>query len=163
MLGRWLVGAAVAWPLVAGAALWQRTLLSAVPGESGPGGGVVSAWAVIVYAAAGRVCHQRPERSFHTHDVAWPVCARCAGLYLAAPFAAVVAFRRRSLTVSRLPPWRLVILAAVPTVLTLLWEWGGLGTPSNLLRFSTALPLGAAIAFVLIATVTERQPSESIG
>ena len=153
MLGRLLVGAAVVWPLVAGGALWQR---AASPSE-------MPTLAALVYAAAGRVCHQRPERSFHTHDVAWPVCARCAGLYLAAPFAAVLAFRRRSSIASRFQPMRLVILAAIPTMITLLWEWGGLGTPSNVWRFVTALPLGAAIAFVLIATVTERRPSRSIG
>lgn len=149
MLGRLLTAAAIAWPAVAGAALWQRTMSEPV-------------WTTVVYAAASRVCHQRPERSFHTHDVAWPVCARCAGLYLAAPFAALLAFRRRASALSRLQPLRLVALAAIPTALTLFWEWGGLGTPSNLIRFATALPLGAAIAFVLIATVSERQPVRSI-
>ena len=158
MLARLLTAAAIAWPLVAGAALWQRAALSA-----SPGGPSMSALSAFVYAAASRVCHQRPERSFHTHDVAWPVCARCAGLYLAAPFAALVALRRRSHNASRLQPLQLVALAAIPTALTLFWEWGGLGTPSNLVRFVTAVPLGAAIAFVLIATVSERQPSRSIG
>ena len=147
MLGRLLTVAAIAWPLVGGAALWQHE----------------SAWSTVVYAAASRICHQRPERSFHTHDVAWPVCARCAGLYLAAPFAALAAFRRRRAGASRLQPLRLVALAAIPTALTLIWEWGGLDTPSNLVRFATALPLGAGVAFVLVATVTERQPSRSIG
>ena len=156
-MGRLLTTAAIVWPLVAGGALWQRALSSNPAEASEP------AWTTIVYAAASRVCHQRPERSFHTHDVAWPVCARCAGLYLAAPFAALVAFRRRSPSASRLQPLRLVALAAIPTALTLVWEWGGLGTPSNLVRFAAALPLGAAVAFVLIATVSERQPSKSIG
>lgn len=152
MLGRLLTGAAIAWPLVAGAAVWQRAESPAEP-----------AWATLIYAAAGRICHQRPERSFHTHDVAWPVCARCSGLYFAAPFAAVFAFRRRSQLASRLHPLRLVALAAIPTALTLFWEWGGLGTPSNVVRFVTALPLGAAVAFVLIAAASERRASESIG
>ena len=152
MLARVLAGAAIAWPLVAGAALWQRAQSTTEP-----------AWTTLVYAAAGRVCHQRPERSFHTHDVAWPVCARCTGLYLAAPFASIVAFRRRSLTAARFQPLRLCAMAAIPTALTLLWEWGGLGTPSNLVRFATALPLGAAVAFILITTATERRASESIG
>jgi uncharacterized membrane protein len=152
MLGRLLLGAAIAWPMVGGAAVWRRAESPAEP-----------AWTTLVYTAASRICHQRPERSFHTHDVAWPVCARCTGLYLAAPFAALVAFSRRSRRASQLHPLRLVALAAIPTALTLFWEWGGLGTPSNLVRFVTALPLGAAIAFVLIATVSDRQPSEAIG
>lgn len=164
MLGRVLLLAAVAWPLIAGAALWQRASLTAEAGGSGGVGGAGQpVWAVVVYAAASRICHQRPERSFHTHDVAWPVCARCTGLYLAAPFAAFVAFRRRPSATSSVSPMRVVALAAIPTVLTLVWEWGGLGTPPNLVRFVTALPLGAAVAFVLIETVTERQPLKSIG
>jgi uncharacterized membrane protein len=141
MLGRMLVGAAVTWPLVAGAATWQR---STSPVET-------PLLAAIVYAGAAHVCHQRPERSFHTHGTPWPVCARCAGLYLAAPFAALFALRRRTLTASRLQPLHLVAVAAIPTALTLLWEWGGLGTPSNLVRFVTALPLGAAVAFVIVS------------
>ena len=154
MLGRVLTGAAIAWPLVAGAAVWQRAAGPALPEPI---------WTTVIYAAASRVCHQRPERSFHTHGVAWPVCARCAGLYLAAPLAALAAIRRRSPSGSRLQPLRLVAVAAIPTALTLVWEWGGLGTPSNLVRFATALPLGAAITFVLIATVSEHQASKSIG
>ncbi len=152
MLARVLAGAAIAWPLVAGAAVWHRADSTTSP-----------AWATLVYAAAGRVCHQRPERSFHTHDVAWPVCARCAGLYFAAPFAAIFALRRRSLNASRIQPLAVVALAAIPTALTLFWEWGGLGTPSNVVRLVTALPLGAAVAFVLITTASERRASQSIG
>ena len=152
MLARMLVGAAIAWPLVAGAALWQRVSSPTEP-----------VWSTLVYATAGRICHQRAERSFHTHDVSWPVCARCSGLYIAAPFAALMAFRRRQLDSMRHHAFRIVALASVPTILTLLWEWGGLGTPSNMWRFATALPLGAAVAAVLIATVRERRLSESIG
>jgi uncharacterized membrane protein len=156
MLARILVSAAIVWPIVAGAAL-----VSAEP-QAGVGAHPQPGWATLVYAAAGTICHQRPERSFHLHAVSFPVCARCTGLYVAAPFAALVAYRRRSMRLSRLQPVTLVAMAAVPTALTLLWEWGGLGTPSNLVRFATALPLGAAIAFVVIATVSEHRPSESI-
>lgn len=163
MLGRLLAGAAIVWPLVAGAAVWQRTSLPGGTAEAGRPAVSAPAWTTAVYAIGSRICHQKPERSFHTHDVAWPVCARCAGLYLAAPFAAVLAFRRRPLNRSRLYPLRLVALAAIPTALTLFWEWGGLGTPSNLVRFATALPLGAAVAYILIATVRDQQPSNSIG
>ena len=77
MLTKVLVAAAIAWPLVAGGAHWHRA--SHPEGGQGP-------WATVVYLAGGRICHQLPERSFHTHGVAWPVCARCSGLYLAAPF-----------------------------------------------------------------------------
>ena len=146
MLTRVLVVAAIAWPLVAGGALWRRA--------SHPDGGP-SLWASVVYLAGSRICHQRPERSFHTHNVAWPVCARCSGLYLAAPFGALALFARR-----RQPYVQIIALAAIPTALTLLWEWGGMGTPSNIIRFTAALPLGAAIMWLLLQVAGTR---ESIG
>lgn len=152
MLARVLVAASIAWPLVAGSAVAHRIASH----DDGP-----QLWASAVYLAAGQVCHQKSERSFETQGVQWPVCARCSGLYLAAPFAALFAFsRRRSL---QLQPLRLLAIAAVPTALTLFWEWGGLGMPPNLWRFATALPLGAAVTMVLIGVVSPREPAESIG
>jgi hypothetical protein len=47
------------------------------------------------------------------------------------------------------------VVAAIPTALTLAWEWSGLGSPSNVVRLVTALPLGAAILWILL-TVTHR-------
>ena len=156
MLARVLVAATVLWPLMAGSAVWHRATQ-----ESGGGTPAVGA----LYLVASRICHQRPERSFATHDVKWPVCARCTGLYLAAPFAGVVALGRRRRTPGgeRLQALRLVAIAAIPTVLTLLWEWGGLGTPPNLWRFVTALPLGAAITVVLIREAREAVPQNPSG
>lgn len=144
-MARLLILGALAWPLVLGAAWWDR---AAHPDES------PSVWAAVVYVAAGQVCHQLPERSFHTHGAKWPVCARCAGLYLAAPLGAVM-FRRRRAPVGHRTPAVVFAVAAVPTALTLAWEWAGLGTPSNPVRLVTALPLGAAIVWILL-TVTHR-------
>ncbi|MCR4373937.1 MAG: DUF2085 domain-containing protein [Acidobacteria bacterium] len=173
MLTKALVAAAIVWPLAAGGAVWHRA--SHPDGRPGLG-------ATVVYLAGGRICHQRPERSFATRDVQWPVCARCSGLYLAAPFGALALLARRrtdwraraSARAARpglkpgasdygahwLQPVRLLALAAIPTALTLLWEWGGMGTPSNLIRFATALPLGAAVMWVLLQVAGTR---ESIG
>ncbi len=161
MLTRLLVAAAVVWPLVAGASLWHRV--------NHPGEGAV--WASVVYLTAGQVCHQQPGRSFETGGVAWPVCARCTGLYLATPFGALLALGRigksrgleeqAALRGARgswtAKPLTLVALAAVPTALTLAWEWGGLGTPPNLWRLVTALPLGMAVAFVVIQVTRPNQ------
>jgi len=168
MLTRVLVAAVVAWPLVAGAALWHRVVHPEAP----------AAWASVVYFTAGQVCHQRPERSFDTGGVPWPVCARCTGLYLAAPFGALLALGRagahargrgletqralrnaRPVLVARAGSQArgFVALAAVPTVLTLAWEWGGLGTPPNPWRLVTALPLGLAVAFVLVQVTRPNQ------
>lgn len=165
MLTKALVAAAIVWPLAAGGAVWHR----ASHPDRGPGLSVT-----VVYLAGGRICHQRPERSFATRDVQWPVCARCSGLYLAAPFGALALLARRRYVgrgssrakvgvfgAARATPYvRILALAAIPTALTLLWEWGGMGTPSNLIRFTTALPLGAAVMWVLLQVAGTR---ESIG
>jgi uncharacterized membrane protein len=142
-LARVLVAAAVAWPVLLGTAVWWRA-------DTGTAG-----WTRVVYLAASRVCHQRPERSFATDGVQWPVCARCSGLYLAAPVGALVAGfslrRRRSQARMR---WGLVA-AAVPTAVTVGLEWAGLAAPSNLVRAAAALPLGALVAYVIVRTAAD--------
>lgn len=148
LIARLLVVGALAWPTMLGAALWDRAQHPAAP----------SAWATVVYLAASRVCHQQSERSFHTEGAQWPVCARCAGLYLAAPFGiAGFLLRRRPLRAGmrRLQPSHVFLVAAIPTALTLAWEWGGMGTPPNLVRATSALSLGAVVAWMLL-TVTHQ-------
>jgi uncharacterized membrane protein len=135
-----LLLASILWPTTLGAAAW-----TSIRGEPAP-------WTGIVYLAASRVCHQRPDRSFHTAGVQWPVCGRCSGLYLAAPLGALAAAataKRRARSASALV---LVGAAAVPTVVTIALEWLHVAPISNLARALAALPLGAAIAFVLIRT-----------
>ena len=146
-----LVVASLLWPLLLGAAVWAN-----VRGDD-------ARWTALVYLAGSRVCHQRPDRSFHTAGVRWPVCGRCSGLYLAAPVGALVAaaaVKRRARAPNAM---RLLVLAAVPTVATIALEWPGLAPISNLVRAIAALPLGAAIAFVLVQTsrpVPENQSSK---
>jgi uncharacterized membrane protein len=139
--------------VTAAAVLWPLTLGAAVVARQG-GDGLGSAG---VYLAAGRVCHQQPSRSFSTAAVPWPVCARCSGLYLAAPFGALLAWRRRGRapddTGSR--DTRYLWVAALPTAVTLIVEWLGIAPVSNLARALTALPLGAAVAFVIVRLLGE--------
>jgi uncharacterized membrane protein len=148
-----LVAASLAWPLILSSAAVARWAHAAP---------VVSS---VVYLAASRVCHQRPERSFHTAHVQWPVCARCSGLYLAAPAGAIVAFAsRRRRSRSREPHaaakivWLLV--ASLPTAVTLALEWLRLAPMSNLTRAVAALPLGAMVAFLVVRVAGPRQPIE---
>ena len=135
-----LVIASIVWPLVLAASVCQRA-------ADGP-----TAWTAIVHEIGSRICHQRTERSFHTAGAQWPVCGRCSGLYLAAPFGAALAFfRRRAHDVGRARLW--LAIAAVPTALTLGLEWFGLAPIGNLARFLSALPLGAAAAMAVIIAV----------
>ena len=115
-----------------------------------------------VYVAAGAVCHQRPERSFQTAGVQWPVCGRCAGLYLAAPigaFAALVLSRRG------LPRRSWFLLAALPTAVTFLLEWLHLAPITSTIRALAALPLGGAVAYLLVAAARDSRsgPTSAIG
>lgn len=138
---RALVTTAIGWPIVMAAVVWIQAA------------GERPLWAVAVYAACSFICHQIPERSFHTAGVQWPVCARCAGLYLSAPVGALLAvwsLQRRSIPPSAASAIRLVAVAAVPTAATLALEWAGLAAPSNMTRALAALPLGAAITFVMV-------------
>ena len=138
MLAKLLVVASIVWPTILAAGWWSRT-------HDGPG------WlTATVYMTAGRVCHQRPERSFWTAGAPWPVCGRCSGLYLAAPIGAIAAFatRRKRLAV---PPVGWLIVAAIPTAATLGLEWSGLAPISSLARALSALPLGVATASFVVA------------
>lgn len=143
VIARALLIGSLAWPAMLGAALWDRGEHRA-PERS--------VWASVVYLAAAQVCHQQADRSFATRGESWPVCARCAGLYLAAPLGGIwfLLQRRTHRTRGGWQPSHVFIVAAIPTALTLAWEWGGLGVPANSVRFASALPLGAAILWVLL-------------
>src|SRR5579862_6327773 len=100
-----LVGLALGWPVVLVATVWARQ------------GGQAPLWTVAVYAVGARICHQLPDRSFFTGGVQWPVCARCAGLYLSAPFGALIALVGRR-PLARRSAWAIVLVAALPTLVT---------------------------------------------
>ncbi len=135
-----LVAGALVWPIALGAALAAR-----VHGEAPIVTGVM-------YFAASRVCHQRPERSFHWHDIGWPVCGRCSGLYLGGAAGAVAAAwsLRRRRRATRVLTW--LAAAAVPTAITIALEWTALAPVTNAARGLAALPLGALVAFVIVRT-----------
>jgi uncharacterized membrane protein len=137
MLAKLLLVGSIIWPMMLATGWWSRT-------HEGPGWLTAS-----VYLTAGRVCHQRPERSFWTDGAPWPVCGRCSGLYVAAPIGAIAALavRRRRATSASIG-W--LIAAAVPTALTLGLEWSGLTPMSSLTRALAALPLGAAAAYFVV-------------
>jgi uncharacterized membrane protein len=115
--------------------------------------------AAAVYMSGGLVCHQRDDRSFHTHGAKWPVCARCSGLYLAAPLGALVALTGgRGLRRSR--DLKMLALCAFPTAVTFVVEHGGIALITSTQRFIAALPLGAAVAWVVVRAA--RGPAAAI-
>jgi uncharacterized membrane protein len=146
---RSLVAASMLWPL-----LMAATVEARIDGHG-------AAWTPVVYAVGSYICHQKPDRSFYTDGVRWPVCARCSGLYASAPIGAMLAaglaIRRRRLGRGDWRPWRGPIvflgLAAIPSLFTLVIEKSGMAAPSGIARFVAALPLGAAVAAVVIFAV----------
>jgi len=117
--------------------------------------------AAAVYLTGGLVCHQRPERSFHPWGVQMPVCGRCFGLYAAAPLGAGLGLvagvgwlgRRRPMTAREVRT--LLVVTGLPTAATWSAEWLGLTAPSMMVRAAAALPLGAAVAWVIATAIRE--------
>jgi len=139
---------------------WASTLV-AVPWLMArrPGTLALEPVAAVAYLSGSLVCHQRPERSFHPWGVQMPVCARCFGLYAPAPLGAALALaagagwfgRRRPMTVRQVRA--LLVATGLPTAVA--WSAEGLGLVafSPAIRFAAALPLGLAVAWVLVGAV----------
>ncbi len=124
--------------------------------------------AAAAYLAGSLICHQRPARSFHLWGVQLPVCARCTGLYLLVPVGALLALAVRSRNVASEDPtgtsrqWRLLLaLAVIPTAATVLLEWTGLGAMTNIGRALAALPVGAAVGWVIESAVARLYPDRA--
>jgi uncharacterized membrane protein len=107
------------------------------------------------YVLGSLICHQRPERSFHPWGAQVPVCARCEGIYLAAPFAitfTLAAQRRGARALRSRTVWqRVVALACIPTIVTLMWEWTTGDITPDIMRAVAGAVLGAAIAATVAA------------
>jgi uncharacterized membrane protein len=132
MIAPLLLFVAIAWLAV----LMAAPFLPAVP-------------AAFVYLFGSRICHQIAERSFHLDGAQLPVCARCFGIY--AGFAAGLLFAPARVRVRRV-----LLIGAVPTLVTVAAEWAGLWQTSNMARAIAGLSLGIAIGAVVIAALAPR-------
>jgi uncharacterized membrane protein len=108
----------------------------------------------VVYGLGSVVCHQRPDRSFQTGGLPWPVCARCAGLYLSAGAGALVAVLWRPRWLGMTVGGRgrglpMLLSAAAPTAVSWVAERAGLIMSSNAVRAALAVPLGLAVAALM--------------
>jgi uncharacterized membrane protein len=131
--------------LTLGAVTW---LLLVLAGPWALGSDSLAGAAAYLYAAASRICHQLPDRSFAIDEVQLPVCARCFGLYLSGAIGALLAWFGAPRPVRRARP--LLVAFAIPTGLTWGLEAAGLAGFSNIIRAIAALPLGGAAGWVFV-------------
>ena len=140
------------------ATAWLAAISAAPRIRGGARSPALAGAASAFHVACGRICHQQASRSWSTSGVAWPVCARCTGLYAGAVAGAWLAcvacwrFGRGTGPARRAESLRAVLLVAVlPTTASWAVERVGWLETSNAVRFALALPLGAVIAWALVS------------
>jgi uncharacterized membrane protein len=140
LLASALTAAAVVWTLVV-----LATPIAATSSRA--------AWlAGPAYQIGARICHQRPDRSFHVAGVQMPVCARCLGLYVAGAAGLVMAWGVRRPSSAR--GLRLALAAsAAPIAISVALEWVGAIETTNVVRLLTGLPPGFIVGWVLIGGI----------
>jgi hypothetical protein len=142
----------IAWACAVATVVWLAWLLVAPAWLAAPPVSRGAALAIaVVYRAGAHVCHQDPARSFAMGGVPLPVCARCTGLYAGAAIGAIVALAgRRRTVIGTFGRARAGLLAAAaPTAALWISEWAGGAAVGNAARFTGAVPLGAAAAWLL--------------
>jgi uncharacterized membrane protein len=151
------VARALAISLTLGALAWVVALCAAAALY---GSGVFPS---IVYGVASLVCHQRPERSFVFAGAQFPVCARCAGLYVSGAVGTLLAWSwlRDDTRHDR----EFLVIAALPTLATIPVEWLGISALSNAIRLAAAVPLGVVSGWIFVralrAEAVERSRSSA--
>jgi uncharacterized membrane protein len=114
----------------------------------------VYGFAFAVYSVGHLICHQLPARSFHLWGAMLPVCARCTGIYVGAAIAGLVSGLARGRLSSEARSAKeevraALVLAALPTAATLVFEWTTGVTPANWIRALAGAPLGMAVAWAV--------------
>jgi uncharacterized membrane protein len=130
------------------AILWAGLILAS-PVALRSGAAPLTVGAATIYGGASRICHQQRDRSFAIAGTPLPVCARCAGLYVAGALGALLAWmprRRPSASRDRL----VLLVCAIPTAATWSLEVAGLTGFSNEARALAALPLGLAAGWLFV-------------
>jgi uncharacterized membrane protein len=128
-----------------------------------------SSIATVMYAVGSVICHQLPERSFHLAGFQLPVCARCLGIYAGA--AATAAIHVLGVFVADSSRWRVLspaaargvfVVSALPTLVTVVLEWSGLWSGTNVVRAMAGLSVGIGGALVVMSAVATLHYSECL-
>ena len=113
-----------------------------------------------VSRAASLICHQKAERSFAIAGRQMPVCGRCFGLYAAGALGALGAWLLGRRAASD-PLTRAIVLAiaALPIGLSVGLEMLGLVEGTNVIRFASALPIGAVAGWLMEQVLLDEYPA----
>jgi uncharacterized membrane protein len=137
-------------------AAWLAAVLAAPHGIDAPARTGARLGAAGIYVAGRFVCHQKPERSFTAHGHPLPVCARCTGIYAAAPLACLLALAWPAGRGRRLWAWgaspRALAIAAAPAIVTVVVEWIT-GWTDPWLRAATGTLIGLGGAGLVCAAI----------
>jgi hypothetical protein len=160
------VAASVAW-----AALLLLTPLVASRPRASDG---AAALVLAVYGIGSLLCHQLPARSYRVWSAQMPVCARCAGIYFGAAIAAILAVAplKRRPTSGAVDVYgdighrfsgangsrAALIVAVVPTLATLVYEWTTGDVPAHWIRTAAGVPIGAVAAWLVARETTFPRP-----
>ena len=135
----------VALFLTAAAILWVAAIFFAPVAHAH---GLAGRLPDTIRMAGALVCHQRVERSFKIAGAPMPVCARCTALSVSGALGALAAW----LSVPLMPrrTRTAILVAGVPTIVTVVVEWAGLMQPGNVVRAVAAVPIGTSCGWIVV-------------
>ena len=137
----------VTWIVVVAIALTVAGLVIGAPLAEANG---QRTFAVAIYGAFSRLCHQLPERSFFIAGHQFAVCARCTGLYFGFTVVTMCYPLVRSLRRTDTPPRRWLFMAAVPLAIDFALGFFGIWENTHLSRFLTGALLGSVAVFYVM-------------
>ena len=99
--------------------------------------------ATALYQGFALVCHQQPERSFHWHGFPLAVCARCTGVYVGIAVGLLLYPFVRDLREREFPARHWLVVAALPMLLDVVGQAGGIGPGGQATRPEVVAVQGA--------------------
>jgi uncharacterized membrane protein len=126
--------------------LWSTVLLGAlIAAPLTASSGRAEGW--FLYQAFAPFCHQQAQRCWQIQGYPLAVCARCFGVYVGLPLAALLGLRL---------PVRAIGIALALVGASWLLECTGLAASSAEVRFATGLVLGCSAGAVALACTPRR-------